>query len=94
MAKQPTYVWVVWDQGDLEMEAPKLLATYTTRARAVSHVRSLRRDVCHPAGHNDAIDEDFDELRLRDFEEKITFDEYSLCSEEHNFSAERMEVQR
>lgn len=109
---QPAYVWVVEDQEDESGDvAPGVVGIYTTRARAVKHVRALRREACaSSAAYDDKIkdgdiddpysydpdaleDEEYERLRLSDFEESDEPTSYSLTTMRgHSFVAYRREL--
>jgi hypothetical protein len=90
MSKKPTYVWIVEDE-DWEDVPLGVVGVYASKAKAVQHVRALRRKYCH------AGDEDYEPVRLKDWDvtdEPDFFEMSQHVTEPHYLRAYRMEVRR
>jgi len=90
MSKQPAYVWIVEDECTIDVPEG-VVGVYASRAKAVQHVRALRRQYCHEG------DEDYAAVRLKDW--KVTDEPHFFglaqhVGDPHYLRAIRWEVQR
>jgi len=95
MSKQPTYVWVVYEDASDAAGSKGIVAVYARRADAVKRVRQLRRECCRP----EVVDEwDGQEaILLKDWHVTDQPDCFSVHLITHTaieFEARRMEVQK
>ena len=96
MSKQPTYVWVVWEDATEAGGRKGILAVYARKTDAVKRVREERRDWCRPETMDDGdIYSGEQGIKLSDWDTDETPDRFSTNLMTHTmmeYAAVREEV--